>query len=157
MNCSTAKHKSSDQDSYPCPQGHLPHALTNWSISPPSRLMIGELFEFYVTAISNVISGTHMKYAFAWPLRDHCSMRYFSIGTCRDWERKRMAFYQVYGACSLATFREVYGIYGIVNALQETHCGQNERKRMLQTSRKRHAYALRRQFRINFGVLLKTS
>ena len=34
MDCSTAKYYSSDWDSYPCPQGHLPHALTNWAISP---------------------------------------------------------------------------------------------------------------------------
>ena len=34
MDCSTAKCYSSDQDSYPCPQGHQPHALTNFAISP---------------------------------------------------------------------------------------------------------------------------
>ena len=32
MDCSKAKYYSSDRHSYPCPQGHLPCALTNWAI-----------------------------------------------------------------------------------------------------------------------------
>ena len=35
MDSSTAKCYSSDRNSYPCCQGHLPHALTNWAVSPP--------------------------------------------------------------------------------------------------------------------------
>ena len=35
MDCSTDKCYCSDQHSYPCAQGHLPRALTNWAISSP--------------------------------------------------------------------------------------------------------------------------
>ena len=35
MDSSTAKCYSYDQDSYPCPRGHVLHALTNWANSPP--------------------------------------------------------------------------------------------------------------------------
>ena len=35
MDFSTAKCYSGDWDSYPCPQGHIPHTLTNWANSSP--------------------------------------------------------------------------------------------------------------------------
>ena len=35
MDCNKAKCYSRDQDSYPCPHGHILHTLTNWANSPP--------------------------------------------------------------------------------------------------------------------------
>ena len=35
MDWSKAKCYSFDRDLYPCPHGHIPHALTNWANSPP--------------------------------------------------------------------------------------------------------------------------
>ena len=60
MDWSTAKYYGSDWDSYTCPQGHLPHALTNSAISPhPEK--IGTWFVclwlLYVRATCKVISG----------------------------------------------------------------------------------------------------
>ena len=40
MNYSTAICYCSDRDPYPCLKGHLPHALTNWAIFPPRKLLM---------------------------------------------------------------------------------------------------------------------
>ena len=42
MDCSTAKCFSHNQDWYPCFQGHIPRALTNWANSPShDKIMSG--------------------------------------------------------------------------------------------------------------------
>ena len=61
-----------------------------------------------------------------------------------------IAFYQVYSACRLATFKGVYGtmeLYEIMNAphthYRRRNLAKSEREHMPQTSHKRRAYAVK--------------
>ena len=59
MDYSIAKWYSSDWDSYPYPQGHLPHALTNLAISPPPDIQTDRnrlILRYYILVTSKVIS-----------------------------------------------------------------------------------------------------
>ena len=38
MDCSIAKCYNREWDSYPCAQGHIPHALTNWANQHPQSI-----------------------------------------------------------------------------------------------------------------------
>ena len=54
MDYSTAKCYSQDQDSYYCPQGHIPHALTHWANSPP--LLRLEIYVYKIKQLENIFA-----------------------------------------------------------------------------------------------------